>query len=144
MDKKDYLDSLKQFVPKDKKVKIEQKSETVLMETDQLILKEADDLYKETLNEIFIQSGEIEAMSKGKERDMQILRLSIIAELDASNLYEKLAQLAQDKRLIKVLLDISREEKVHVGEFEELLEMIDPEYEEAEKEGGEEVKELTK
>jgi rubrerythrin len=68
-------------------------------------------------------------MPKGKERDMQILRLAIIAELDASNLYEKLAQLAQNGKVTKVLLDISREEKVHVGEFEEMLEMVDPEHE---------------
>ena len=99
-------------------------------------------MYKKLLNEIFVQSGEIEAMPPGKERDMQILRLGIIAEMDASNLYEKLASLTKDKRVKKIMLDISREEKVHVGEFEELLEMIDPEFEKAEEEGKDEVNKL--
>ena len=96
------------------------------------------------IEEIFIQSAEIEALPAGNERDMQILRLSMIAELDASNLYEKLALLAKSKDVKKVLLDVSKEEKVHAGEFETLLEQIDPEYEKAEKEGEKEVKDMTK
>jgi len=98
--------------------------------------------YAKILNELFIQTSEIEAMPAGAERDMQILRIAIIAELDASNLYEKLAQLANDKRVEEVLLDVSQEEKVHFGEFESLLEEIDPEFEEAEEEGKDEVKDI--
>lgn len=96
------------------------------------------------INEIFVQSGEIEAIPKGKERDSQILRLGMIAELDAVNLYDKLALLASDKRVKELMLDVSREEKVHAGEFETLLEEIDPDYEEAEMEGEEEVEDLLK
>ena len=32
-----------------------------------------------------------------------------------------MAQMAQDKNLKKILLDIAREEKAHVGEFQALL-----------------------
>ena len=56
-----------------------------------------------------------------KDIDKEILRLGIIAELDAVNLYEQLAAEAQDKHIKKILLDIAKEEKTHVGEFQTLL-----------------------
>jgi hypothetical protein len=140
MDKESYIDTLKSLsTSKLKKIKVENKSgrESVLLEQN--------DIKKErVLNEIFIQSSEIETIPAGKERDVQILRLSMIAELDASNLYEKLATLTKDERVKKVLLDVSKEEKVHAGEFETLMEKIDPEYEEAEEEGEEEVEDMLK
>ncbi len=61
------------------------------------------------------------------ERDREILRLGIIAELDAINLYEQLASATEDEVIKRVLLDIAREEKTHVGEFLELLLRRDPE-----------------
>ena len=136
-----YLDSLKNLNMRPKKVKVESNSnkEQVLLESQTTTMT---NMYRDLLHEIFVQSGEIEAMPKGQMRDMQILRLGIIAETDASNLYEKLALLASDKRVKQVMLDISREEKVHFGEFEELLETIDPEFEKAEEEGEDEVKKM--
>jgi len=56
-----------------------------------------------------------------KERDAEILRAGIIAELDAINLYEQMAALAEDENIKKMLLDIAKEEKTHVGEFQRLL-----------------------
>ena len=53
--------------------------------------------------------------------DKEILRLGIIAELDAVNLYEQLAARTSDKNLKKILLDVAKEEKTHVGEFQALL-----------------------
>ena len=53
--------------------------------------------------------------------DKEICRVGMIAELDAVNLYEQLAAMAQDKTLKTVLLDIAKEEKTHVGEFETVL-----------------------
>lgn len=55
------------------------------------------------------------------ELDKQVLRLGMIAELDAIDLYEQLAAATSDKKLKGVLLDIAREEKTHVGEFLTLL-----------------------
>jgi len=137
-----YLDTLKSLsTSKTKKLKIESNDnkEQILMETQEVVMTK---IYMNLIREIFVQSGEIEALPKGRIRDMQILRLGIIAETDASNLYEKLALLANDKRVKKVMLDVSREEKVHFGEFEELLESIDPEFEKAEEEGAKEVKDM--
>ena len=56
-----------------------------------------------------------------KDIDKQILRVGMIAELDAVNLYEQLASVAQDKNIKKILLDITKEEKTHIGEFQALL-----------------------
>lgn len=65
---------------------------------------------------------------KGDNVDSQILRVGIISEMDAISLYEQLASVAYDEGLKKTLLDIAKEEKVHIGEFNDLLLKIDPEY----------------
>jgi len=65
----------------------------------------------------------------------EILRAAIIAELDAVNLYEQMAALTKDEDLKKLLLDIAKEEKTHVGEFQTMLLKIDPEQERELKEG---------
>jgi rubrerythrin len=53
--------------------------------------------------------------------DRQLLRLGIIAEYDAIDLYEQLAAATSDRKLREVFLDVAREEKTHVGEFLALL-----------------------
>jgi len=61
-----------------------------------------------------------------EELDKQILRAGIIAELDAVNLYEQMAELTKDADIKTILLDIAKEEKTHVGEFQALLLRLDP------------------
>lgn len=56
-----------------------------------------------------------------KDIDKEILRAGMIAELDAVSLYEQLAAMTSDNHIKKILLDIAKEEKTHVGEFEALL-----------------------
>jgi rubrerythrin len=73
----------------------------------------------------------------------EILRAAIIAELDAINLYEQMAGLTDDADIKKVLLDIAREEKTHVGEFQTMLLRIDAEQVKEMEQGKEEIKELT-
>ncbi|MFA4905438.1 MAG: demethoxyubiquinone hydroxylase family protein [Candidatus Margulisiibacteriota bacterium] len=53
--------------------------------------------------------------------DKEILRVGIIAELDAVSLYEQLAAMTEDNDIKMVLMDIAKEEKTHVGEFQALL-----------------------
>ena len=53
--------------------------------------------------------------------DNEILRAAIIAELDAVNLYEQMAALTENTYIKTILLDIAKEEKTHVGEFQALL-----------------------
>jgi rubrerythrin len=77
------------------------------------------------------------------ERDREILRAGIMAELDAINLYEQMAALTVSKKIRTVLLDIAREEKTHVGEFQTLLLDADPEQATELREGEQEVREKT-
>jgi rubrerythrin len=72
----------------------------------------------------------------------EILRVAIIAELDAINLYEQLAAITDDPDLKKVLLDIAREEKTHVGEFQTMLLRLDAEQVAEMEHAKEEIKEL--
>ena len=77
-----------------------------------------------------------------EDLDRQLLRIAIIAELDAINLYEQLASLTEDENLKAVFLDIAKEEKTHVGEFLTMLLMKDEEQEEELEAGEEEIEEL--
>ena len=81
---------------------------------------------------------------KAEDIDKEIIRAALIAELDAINLYEEMAALAKDKNIKSVLLDVAKEEKEHVGEFQTLLLMFDKEQVEELEEGKEEVEELLK
>jgi rubrerythrin len=78
-----------------------------------------------------------------KDLDKEILRLAVIAELDAINLYEQMASMTESENLKKVLLDIAKEEKTHVGEFQALLLKEDKEQEQELAKGKAEVDELT-
>jgi rubrerythrin len=83
-------------------------------------------------------------LSKVKKEDIdrEILRAGIIAELDAINFYEQMAALTENGDIRKVLLDIAKEEKTHMGEFQAILLKNDEEQKEELKEGEEEVEEL--
>jgi rubrerythrin len=62
-----------------------------------------------------------------KDADKEILRLGIMSELDAINLYEQLSSTTKNKNLKVILLDIAKEEKTHLGEFQTLLLKLDRE-----------------
>ena len=74
--------------------------------------------------------------------DEEMLREAIYEEYRAANIYEKLARKAQSQEVKRVLLHVAKEEKAHIGEFNALLEKLDPEHEEMEEEGEEEVKDM--
>lgn len=75
--------------------------------------------------------------------DKEILRAGIIAELDAVSFYEQMAVMTDNEHIKKILLDIAKEEKTHIGEFQALLLKIDQEQAEELEEGKREVEELT-
>lgn len=85
-------------------------------------------------------------ISKVKPEDInkEILRVAIIAELDAVNLYEQMAALTENKEVKEVLLDIAKEEKTHVGEFQTLLLREDEQQVQEMEKGRLEVDEMTK
>jgi len=75
-------------------------------------------------------------------KDSELVRIGLIAELDAINLYEQLASLAKNELVRKVFQEIAREEKTHVGEFLELLKRLDQEQIKEIEKGKKEVDEL--
>jgi len=79
---------------------------------------------------------------KKEDVDKELLRAAIIAELDAINLYEQMAALASNDHIKTLMLDIAREEKTHVGEFQTLLLRLDEEQVREMAEGKKEVDEL--
>jgi uncharacterized linocin/CFP29 family protein len=71
------------------------------------------------------------------------LRISIMAELDAINLYLQIARSIEEPEIRRVFEDVAREEKTHVGEFLAVLKTIDKEQAEELEKGAREVEELT-
>jgi len=80
---------------------------------------------------------------KKENVDKEILRLGMIAELDAVSLYEQLAATTENENMRKMLLDIAKEEKTHMGEFQALLLKLDKEQVKELEEGRKEVEEKT-
>jgi len=74
--------------------------------------------------------------------DSDILRIAISAEQSAITLYNRLAGITDNFKLKEVLLDIAKEEKLHIGEFQFLLEEVDNEELETQIEGEQEVTDL--
>jgi len=85
------------------------------------------------------------SLEKVKDEDLnkEILRAGIIAELDAINLYEQMAATTKDQNIRKVLLEVAREEKTHIGEFQALLLREDEQQKRELEKGEEEAAELT-
>lgn len=79
-----------------------------------------------------------------EDLDKEILRAGIIAELDAVSLYEQMAAMTENENIKKILLDIAKEEKTHVGEFQTLLLKEDLEQKKELEEGKKEIEELTR
>lgn len=65
---------------------------------------------------------------KKEDIDKEFMRLGMIAELDAVNLYEQMASLTDNENLKSVLLDVAREEMIHVAMFQTVLMDVDTEY----------------
>ena len=78
-----------------------------------------------------------------KEELVRAIRFAIASEAEAIQLYQQIAKATEDPLVIRVFTDVAHEEKVHIGEFQTVLMKLDPEEEEAYKEGEKEVSELS-
>ena len=74
--------------------------------------------------------------------DKEILRAGMIAELDAVSFYEQMASMTDNENIKKVLIDIAREEKTHIGEFETMLLNLDKEQVQESEKGRKEIEEM--
>ena len=123
IEKPSYLNVLKDHIKPSKKTKT----------TELTLISELMSTIPDDINKI-----------SGRNKEMEILRTAIIAEYDAINLYEQMAEFSSDLNVKKVLLDIANEEKQHIGEFETLLKNIDLEHQHFKEKGKEEVENLVK
>jgi len=109
-----------------------------------------DILSKEQYNKVVHELLQINPMELAKLppllKDREMLRLAIIAELDAVTLYEQMAENASDETVKEVFKDVAYEEKVHAKEFEDVMERVseDDELEKAMKQAEDEVDKMIK
>jgi rubrerythrin len=94
-----------------------------------------DIIYNEMLSK---NPSDMKGLS-AEETDVENLRLAVVGELDAINLYNQMANTTKNNKVREVLLDIAGEEKVHVGELQKLLDELDPNNKEKRVQGREEV-----
>jgi rubrerythrin len=87
-------------------------------------------------------SGVIPARKLTDSELARALRLDLAAEEEAVHVYEAHADATDNKLAKKVLLDIANEERVHVGEFQRLLNILLKDEEGFLAEGAEEVNEM--
>jgi len=73
---------------------------------------------------------------------IRAMRLNLSAEEEATHLYESHADATDNELARKVLHDIADEERVHVGEFQRLLSILDPAEDKWLADGADEVNEM--
>ena len=76
------------------------------------------------------------------EELVRAIRFLVAAEYEAIQLYMQLAESTDNRLAIEVLKDIADEERVHAGEFLELLRHLAPDEEKFYAKGTEEVREM--
>jgi rubrerythrin len=76
-----------------------------------------------------------------KDELIRAIRFSIAAEFEAIQLYSQLAESTDNKLAVAVLKEISDEERVHVGEFNRLLNELAPDEKKFYASGAKEVEE---
>lgn len=89
-------------------------------------------------------SGMVPSRKLSDRELIRALRLSLSAEEEAIHLYEALADATDGKLAKTVLQDIANEEKVHAGEFQQVLKILVKDEEKWLQEGAEEVAEMAK
>jgi rubrerythrin len=87
-------------------------------------------------------SGNIPDRKMSREELIRALRLDLASEEEAVNLYLAHADATDDPLAKAVLRDIAEEERVHVGEFQRLISLIDAGEDALLREGAREVDEI--
>jgi rubrerythrin len=87
-------------------------------------------------------SGKVPDRKLTEEELIRAIRLNIAAEHEAIHLYMAHAETTDHPLAKKVLVEIANEERVHVGEFERLLEILTGDEDKWVTEGKQEVEEM--
>jgi rubrerythrin len=88
-------------------------------------------------------SGNVPEKKLTHEELVRAIRLDVAAEQEAIHLYMAHAEATNNPLVKKVLIDIANEERVHIGEFERLLQILTGDEDEWIAEGKAEVDELS-
>lgn len=88
-------------------------------------------------------SGNVPANKLTKEELVRAIRLDVAAEQEAIHLYMAHAEATDNPLVKKVLIDIANEERVHIGEFERLLQILTGDEDDYIAEGKAEVDEMS-
>jgi len=70
------------------------------------------------------------------------IRMALAAEEEAIHMYEAMADASDNPLAVKVLQDVADEERVHAGEFQELLRILLPNEQPLLNKGRDEVREM--
>ena len=87
-------------------------------------------------------SGMIQDRKLNDRELARAIRMALAAEEEAIHMYEAMADASDNALAAKVLQDVADEERVHAGEFQQLLRILLPEEDRLLEQGSEEVKEL--
>ena len=86
-----------------------------------------------SINHVFNPSKKL-----NDEELLRAIKFAIVSEFEAIQIYQQIADATENLGAKRVMLDIAREEKQHVGELRELLKVLAPYDEEEYKEGAKE------
>ena len=101
-------------------------------------------MISQILNEVQMFDG-VKKLDKLDKRELtRALRDAIIAEHQAVKHYEAIVDSTDNKKVQKVLQDIADEERVHVFELQELLNLLVDDEEDLQKDAQKEIKEIIK
>lgn len=70
------------------------------------------------------------------------IRMALAAEEEAIHMYEAMADVSDNPLAAKVLQDVADEERVHAGEFQQLLRVLLPDEQQLLNKGADEVREM--
>lgn len=73
---------------------------------------------------------------------VRAIRVGIKAEIDAVHLYDMIAESTDNEKVAKIMRDVAKEERVHIGEFLRLIQEIYPQEMKDYNEGASEAEEL--
>lgn len=92
----------------------------------------------------FATAREVRSFDKklSKAELARAIRFSVAAEYEAVQIYEQIVEAIGDQRIIAVINDIIKEEKVHVGQFLDILYEVEPQEKQTYDQGMEENKPL--
>ena len=86
-----------------------------------------------SINHVFNPSKQL-----NDEELLRAIKFAIVSEFEAIQIYQQIAEATENLGAKRVMLDIAKEEKQHVGELRELLKVLAPYDEEEYKAGAKE------